>query len=390
MDYKEITAKTVDEAITKACIELGITSDKLDYEVVSEGSSGFLGIGSKDAKIRFREKAMEMPASVREDTAPSKADTYVKDRDGQLVTAEDIEARAAAAALRDKELGITYPEKPERRSGDRFDRSHSRSDRDRSDRKYSDRNRSDRDHSDRNHSDREGSDSDSAESSERSRGGYTGGYGSYGKKDSGRRRDRRSDKGGDRRHGRDEHISEGTVIEFEKPHEPSVPKPERKITPKTDEQVAAMKTAAEGFLTSVFASMNMSVEKTMEYDQEEGSLNISLSGDDMGILIGKRGQTLDSLQYLTSLVINKDQADYVRVKLDTEDYRKRRKDTLENLSRNIAYKVKHTRKAVALEPMNPYERRIIHAALQNSPDVETYSEGEEPYRHVVVTVKKHQ
>lgn len=125
----------------------------------------------------------------------------------------------------------------------------------------------------------------------------------------------------------------------------------------------------------------------MEYNAENGSLEVDFAGEDMGILIGKRGQTLDSLQYLTSLVVNKEQKDYVRVKLDTENYRKRRKETLENLARSIAYKVRKTRKTVSLEPMNPYERRIIHSALQGNRYVETYSEGNEPYRHVVVKLK---
>lgn len=145
---------------------------------------------------------------------------------------------------------------------------------------------------------------------------------------------------------------------------------------------------AEDFLHKVFNSMNMDVKIAASMDEEEGCMNIDLSGDDMGVLIGKRGQTLDSLQYLTSLVVNKDQQDYVRVKLDTENYRSRRKDTLENLARNIAYKVRKTRKPVVLEPMNPYERRIIHSALQGNKYVETYSEGTEPYRHVVVVYKK--
>ena len=118
---------------------------------------------------------------------------------------------------------------------------------------------------------------------------------------------------------------------------------------------------------------------------EEGALAIEMNGDNMGILIGKRGQTLDSLQYLTNRVANKSQDGYVRVKLDTEDYRKRRKQTLENLAKNIAYKVKRSRKPISLEPMNPYERRIIHSALQADDRVSTHSEGEEPYRRVVVT-----
>ena len=116
-------------------------------------------------------------------------------------------------------------------------------------------------------------------------------------------------------------------------------------------------------------------------------LDIELAGEEMGVLIGKRGQTLDSLQYLVSLVVNKYSDEYIRVKIDTENYRERRKETLENLAKNIAYKVKRTRKTVSLEPMNPYERRVIHSALQNDRYVTTHSEGEEPYRRVVVTLK---
>ena len=126
----------------------------------------------------------------------------------------------------------------------------------------------------------------------------------------------------------------------------------------------------------------------IDVKQEGNEINIDLSGDDMGVLIGKRGQTLDSLQYLTSLVVNKGTSEYIRVKVDTEDYRKRRKETLENLAKNLAYKVKRTKKPVTLEPMNPYERRVIHSALQNDKYVSTHSEGEEPYRKVVITLNK--
>lgn len=145
---------------------------------------------------------------------------------------------------------------------------------------------------------------------------------------------------------------------------------------------------ASDFLKDVFAAMNMTVVVDVKYNADDNEMNIDLSGDDMGVLIGKRGQTLDSLQYLTSLVVNKGKSNYIRVKLDTEDYRKRRKETLENLARGIAYKVRKTRKPVILEPMNPYERRIIHSALQGNKFVETVSEGEEPYRHVVVKLKR--
>ena len=142
------------------------------------------------------------------------------------------------------------------------------------------------------------------------------------------------------------------------------------------------------FLTRVFDAMQLDVEIVSKYDEENGLVDVEFKGNEMGVLIGKRGQTLDSLQYLTNLAVNKQTDHYVKVKLDTEDYRKRRKDTLENLARNISYKVKRTKRPVALEPMNPYERRVIHSALQNDRFVSTHSEGEEPYRHVVVTLKK--
>ena len=142
------------------------------------------------------------------------------------------------------------------------------------------------------------------------------------------------------------------------------------------------------FLDGVFQAMHMTVVIDAKYDEEQKSLDVELSGDEMGVLIGKRGQTLDSLQYLISLVVNKDTNEYIRVKVDTENYRQRRKETLENLAKNISYKVKRTKRPVSLEPMNPYERRIIHSALQNDRYVTTHSEGEEPFRRVVVTLKK--
>lgn len=145
---------------------------------------------------------------------------------------------------------------------------------------------------------------------------------------------------------------------------------------------------AKKFLEEVLGAMDIPAEVVITKDEEENCLCIELQGKDMGILIGKRGQTLDSLQYLTSLVLNKNTEEYIKVKLDTENYRERRKETLENLAKNVAYKVKRTRRAVSLEPMNPFERRVIHFALQNDKYVTTHSEGEEPYRHLVVTPKK--
>ena len=143
------------------------------------------------------------------------------------------------------------------------------------------------------------------------------------------------------------------------------------------------------FLNDMFKAMGIEVKSDINYDAEARNMDISFEGDEMGILIGKRGQTLDSLQYIISLVVNKESEAYVRVKVDTENYRERRKETLETLAKNIAYKVKRTRRSVALEPMNPYERRIIHSALQYDKYVDTHSEGEEPYRKVVVTLKRY-
>ena len=261
MEFIEVSAKTVDDAITKACIELGVSSDKLDIQVISEGSSGFLGFGSKPAVIRAGKKPEEEVVVEKKEVRPEKE---VKEEPHVKPQQEKKEVKK----------------------------------------------------------------------------------------------------------------------EVSKPAEES--KPEIR----TEEEIAAMKKTAQDFLSGVFGAMELPVEITMEYNQENGSLDIDFAGEDMGILIGKRGQTLDSLQYLTSLVVNKEQKEYVRVKLDTENYRKRRKETLENLARNIAYKVKKTRRPVSLEPMNPYERRIIHSALQSDPYVTTHSEGEEPYRKVVVTLKR--
>ncbi len=151
---------------------------------------------------------------------------------------------------------------------------------------------------------------------------------------------------------------------------------------------SSVKDKAKEFLDSVFEAMNLIVVVDIKYDELDNYMDIDLSGDEMGVLIGKRGQTLDSLQYLVSLVVNKEAENYIRVKVDTENYRQRRKETLENLAKNIAYKVKRTKRPVSLEPMNPYERRIIHSALQNDKYVTTHSEGEEPFRRVVVTLRK--
>lgn len=243
MEYKEFSAKTVDDAITAACQDFFVTSDKLDYEVLEEGSSGFLGIGAKPALIKARVK-----------------------EDKEIV--KETVKEPVKEVLKEEKTFVKETAK----------------------------------------------------------------------------------------------VSNVDAREVEE--------------------------AAKKFLGEVFDAMEMEVIVDAKYDDAEKALDVDMRGEEIGILIGKRGQTLDSLQYLVSLVVNRGQADYIRVKLDTENYRQRRKDTLENLAKNIAYKVKRTRRPVALEPMNPYERRIIHSALQNDRYVTTHSEGEEPYRKVVVTLKK--
>ena len=251
MEYQEFSAKNVDDAITEACETLMVTSDRLDYEVISNGSSGFLGIASKPAVIKARIKEENAEPVKEEVTAPKEVKSETKKETKEAVKEEKKEEV------------------------------------------------------------------------------------------------KKSDVNG-------------------------------------DELIAK----ANSFLKEVFDAMKMEVKVDTKFNAQENILDVELSGAEMGVLIGKRGQTLDSLQYLISLVVNRDVQDYIHVKVDTENYRERRKATLENLAKNISIKVKKTRQSVALEPMNPYERRIIHSALQNDRYVTTHSEGDEPFRRVVVTLKK--
>lgn len=263
MEYITVSAKTLDDAITEALIQLGVTSDQLEYEVIEKGSVGFLGIGMKQAVIKARRKAVEEPeAEIVEDV---KSEPAVMKKEEPKTVKKEI-------AKKETIKKETVKKEPAKKEADLAN-------------------------------------------------------------------------------------VESQTIE-----------------------------ACEKFIYDVLKAMDMTDVKVTSVVDEEGALSIDMEGSNMGILIGKRGQTLDSLQYLTNRVANKMQEGYVRVKLDTEDYRRRRKETLENLAKNIASKVKRTRRTVSLEPMNPYERRIIHSALQGDPAVSTHSEGEEPYRRVVVTL----
>ena len=269
-----VSAKTVDDAITEALIQLGVTSDRLEYEVIEKGSAGFLGIGMKQAVIEARRKPEPKEEKVEEPVVEEPVKAEPK-------KVEAVQPQKAAA-----EKKVDEPQK----------------------------------------------------------------------------------------------------AAFEKAVEKEVKEEVKKETKLVEVQPQTIE-AVEDFLENTMKAMDMEVELKTEIDQD-GALCVDMSGEHMGILIGKRGQTLDSLQYLANRVANKHQEGYVRVKLDTENYRARREETLRHLAKNIAHKVKRNRRPVALEPMNPYERRIIHSALQSDPYVMTHSEGEEPFRKVVITLKK--
>lgn len=269
-----VSAKTVDDAITEALIQLGVTSDRLEYEVIEKGSAGFLGIGMKQAVIEARRKPEPKEEKIEEPVVKEPVKAEPK-------KVETVQPQKAAAEKKADE-----PQK----------------------------------------------------------------------------------------------------AAFEKAVEKEVKEEVKKETKLVEVQPQTIE-AVEDFLKNTMKAMDMEVELKTEIDQD-GALCVDMSGEHMGILIGKRGQTLDSLQYLANRVANKHQEGYVRVKLDTENYRARREETLRHLAKNIAHKVKRNRRPVALEPMNPYERRIIHSALQSDPYVMTHSEGEEPFRKVVITLKK--
>lgn len=355
MDKIRVSAKTKDEAITKALIQLGITSDRLDYTVLVEGKSGLFGIGAKPWIIEASVKA-----------ASQKSDLERLEKEIHNITSGNAEEKKPAPAAPKKPLtekqAVVPAEKKAEDAGDQkgeSPKSENRADTDRAARPER-RERSDR-----------GERRPRRERNERNERGNRG--------------ERRNDRVSGKRYPRGGYeVKDMSIL--------NTPEPEHKvheIKPVSPEEAAAAQKQAEEFITALMKGMNMDVNISASFDHANNELLLNMEGPDMGILIGKRGQTLDSLQYLTSLVINKEhKEDYIRVKLDTEDYRSRREATLRNLARNIAYKVRRSRKPVALEPMNPYERRIIHSALQNDRYVTTRSEGEEPFRHVIIYMKK--
>ena len=355
MDKIRVSAKTKDEAITKALIQLGITSDRLDYTVLVEGKSGLFGIGAKPWIIE---------ASVKAASQKSELERLEKEIHN-ITSGKAVEKKPVPAApkkpLTEKQAVVPAEKKAEDAGDQKGEspKSENRADTDRAARPER-RERSDR-----------GERRPRRERNERN--------------DRGNRGERRNDRVSGKRYPRGGYeVKDMSIL--------NTPEPEHKvheIKPVSSEEAAAAQKQAEEFITTLMKGMNMDVNISASFDHANNELLLNMEGPDMGILIGKRGQTLDSLQYLTSLVINKEhKEDYIRVKLDTEDYRSRREATLRNLARNIAYKVRRSRKPVALEPMNPYERRIIHSALQNDRYVTTRSEGEEPFRHVIIYMKK--
>lgn len=295
MNEITVSAKTLDDAITEASIQLGVASDQMEYDVIEKGSAGFLGIGSRQAVIRARIKK-----------------TVTDEIKAEEIKPEEIKKEFKKDFRKDRKEFVGHKERKEHKE-----------------------------------------------------------YKKDSKKDF-------------KKEPKKEFVKENKT-ETASAVTAAAPVYEEKKELHVAVVTEATQKICEKFLQEVLQAMGMGEVTIVSSIDEEGALAIEMSGDNMGILIGKRGQTLDSLQYLTNRVANKSQDGYVRVKLDTEDYRKRRKQTLENLAKNIAYKVKRSRKPISLEPMNPYERRIIHSALQADDRVSTHSEGEEPYRRVVVT-----
>lgn len=382
-EYIEITEKTVSEAITAACQKLAVPSERIEYEVIDSGKTGFLGIGARPAKIRARVK-QGMEDSAEFDTSAIISDV-LKGKDDRKKAPDQRPKEKRKEERKDnkkkesnKNSEKTAVKKPLVKEEAAETAAPAVKEETASEEKKSSAEAA----------------AGKAEKTETSESSFSGKKGT-GRKDSseksyekgsrgrGRRRQRRNDRDEYSAASRDYEQERSTAAESH-----SAPKKKSAVPVLTDEQVVEIKQRAETFLTDVFQAMDLDANVSSSYDRETGMLTIDMKGENMGVLIGKRGQTLDSLQYLVSLVVNKGIDGYIHVKADTENYRERRKKTLENLAKNIASKVKRNRTSVALEPMNPYERRIIHSALQGDRYVTTYSEGEEPYRKVIVTMKE--
>ncbi len=377
MDVTRVTAKTLDEAITKAAIDLGTSSDNLEY-TIEEQKSGIFGLG-KSVTIKAHKKEEgdldDLYAAVvegREEkkpaqkAAPEQARETVKDIPRQQ-PAKDYVKPAPRNEFKDQKKDEPKKEvKKEKKDNRKEFKTEFKTES-----KYEVKSMKGKEKEPKN-AEKE------APKKEQKPVQKPAQKQPQAQKDSQKNNQKNSYRESIEAEKEALRLAEEMRAEKER---------DRKENKKPS-NIEACRTAATDFLIKVFAAMDMKVDVDTIYDDEEVELIVNLSGEDMGILIGKRGQTLDSLQYLVSLVVNKQTEGYLRVKLDTENYRARRKQTLEQLAKNIAFKVRRTRHSVSLEPMNPYERRIIHATLQNDRYVVTRSEGEEPYRHVVVSMKR--
>ena len=350
-EYIRVTAKTVEDAILEASIALGTSSDNIEYHIIERETKGFLGIGAKKAVIEARRK-MSDEDIINEVFRGKEAEPAKKARKKE----ESSEKKAAKKTEKKQVKETVKSEKKEEKAAAKAEKKPEKSEKEKAEK---------------------------AEKSEKA----------VKKAVKEEKASGKEDKKSEQKEQKSEKKAAKAEKKAEKAQTQTVPVKEEQesaaeTTPRVPADPEVVKSRAEEFLSSMLSAMG--VQASIETTYEDGTLNVNLEGDDMGILIGKRGQTLDSIQYLTSLVVNKGKAAYVRVKIDTENYRERRKATLENLAKNMAFKVKKTRRPAYLEPMNPYERRIIHSALQNDPYVTTHSEGEEPARKVVITLRKHE
>lgn len=351
MEYRQFKADSVDDAITEATMQLGVPSTELDIVVVEEGSNGFLGIGKRQAVInaRVREKDFSKKKSEKKAESKPKKDTEKKP-DKPKFTMQ----------VKDDQVKInTYDKNARVQKNKTDDRRNQNSQKPKNDKPRAAKPKNEKPAAEKTVTQTE-SRKDVSTSSVYSHSNFS-----------------------------DASVKNSAIKQqkpADEPVKPSVPKEEKPVV--NPENIDEIMTETEKFLHDVLSAMNIETQVYMQFDKDHNDINIQLSGEEMGILIGKHGNTLDSLQYLTSLFANKKSTQYLRVHMDTENYRAKRQKTLENLARNIARKVKKTRREVYLEPMNPYERRIIHSALQNDRYVTTRSEGEEPYRKVVIYLKK--
>ncbi len=397
-----VSAKTLDEAITKALIELQTTSEHLHYDVIQSATNGIFGLfGGKPCVIRARVMSEEEEGAKKKEAERKKKEearrieeekkaALRKAREAEIAEKEKAEKQAAAfKAPEEKKISPVKPlaesEPTQAIPAEQKEQKENPSGSISQDSVVAEEKPSEKPYRDK-YSERF--------AGEKKNGGRDSRYGNraerreYPKKDYQKKEAQKGYSNQKRESSRRDAAArrEEEALREQKQKEIAAEKEARRIAVQVDEE--AVKKSAKDFLDQVFGAMGMEVEVEPVFDPVEKELQVFLSGDAMGILIGKRGQTLDSLQYLVSLVVNKETEGYLRVKLDTENYRQRRKETLETLAKNISYKVKRTKHPVSLEPMNPYERRIIHAALQNDRYVVTRSEGEDPYRHVVISLKR--